>query len=577
MLLDKNLIIKKGELMKVRNSVILFVLVSIVISIFTGCSQTSQEATSVASPELKNSGDTARTEDAGILKVAVFSDAKTLMPFVGNGSTETFISGLVYDTLISYDEEKKEYSPLLAKEWSTSADGRTLSFVLNEKAKWPDGSPVTADDVVFSYDFVFKNKFPGQMAILQNFDHITKTGENSVDIVVKSPSGNALRFMATAIVILPSKVWADISNPKAYVNYTEDSGPVGSGPVYITKKVDGRYILLNTKKDYYNGPLNIDQIKLSVVRDTTVGVAELQKGTYDVLDLSVDPALASEIEKNPEEYKNIKVNVTDSTEIAALMFNVRKYPWNDINLRRAIALTVNQKELIDNLLEGYGSPASPGMVSQINDYFNKSLSPREQDLQAARQLLSDSGYIDIDNDGFVETPKGEKLTLELLCGNTSVPMSTADYLVLGIKSIGINAVSKPITHEAMVNKKKEGNSDVFVTSLNFGTAYDMLYYYFNSARGEMKDGSVVGFNYGGFCDPRYDELSDNLLKEKDVSVQKQYLQEMQQIIADSYYYVPLYSPKSLTLYRDDRFTGWTSIPGQSILNGSTLKNLKPKP
>jgi len=103
----------------------------------------------------------------------------------------------------------------------------------------------------------------------------------------------------------------------------------------------------------------------------------------------------------------------------------------------------------------------------------------------------------------------------------------------------------------------------------------MYFYYFHSSRGELGEGRVSGFNYGGFKDAEFDELSTAMRSENDEEKQFAQLRRLQEIVAGAYYQVPIYSAYNISLYRDDRFKGWTSVQGLSILNSHTMRNLAP--
>lgn len=519
---------------------------------------------------LMSLGASAAKDDSRIFRIGVLSDAKNLNPYFGFQGTETTVTGEVYDTLFTYDEVEGKLKGNIVSKWETK-DNYTWKMTINQGFTWSDGKPLRVDDVVYTYEMIIKNKFPGQMAILATFKGIKKIDDKSFEMTFTTPAVSNLRFAGTAILIIPEHIWSQVRQPRAFANLN----PVGSGPMILKEKVDGQYIVLEVRKDHPTRKYNFDAMELIVVRDQTMGILSLRDGAFDFFDDRIPPQIAEDIKNNPNQYRNVKVDVNSTTSITTLMFNMRKAPYDNLSFRKAVALTIDSAKLIKTVLMGYGTVASPSLVMPFVEWANKNIKPIKADVNAAKKLLAAAGFKDVDNDKFLEMPDGKKLKMSILCPSAGTAMNVAEYIAYGLRAVGINAVHTPMSGDALTNEYKGGQFDAGITSIGFSEPRDMYFYYFHSSRGLLGEGRVSGFNYGGFSNAEFDELSTAMRSENDETKQFTQLRRLQEIVADAYYQVPVYSASNISLYRDDRFKGWTSVQGLSILNSHTMRNLAP--
>ena len=211
---------------------------------------------------------------AGNLNLGVVADVKNLNPYMGYGSSETFVIGWVYDTLLGWDSNEG-LVPGLADSWEIKDGGTSAEFKLNPNAKWHDGKPVTAEDVEFSFNFIREKRFPSFMAIIGNLAGAKAIDKHTVRVTFRSPSSNAVRFIATAPSILPKHIWSKIDDPRNYPNL---DNPIGSGPCAVAERRAGQFITLKNLGNHYRSSLNVETITLRVLRDETMGIMALHRG-----------------------------------------------------------------------------------------------------------------------------------------------------------------------------------------------------------------------------------------------------------------------------------------------------------
>ncbi len=505
----------------------------------------------------------------GDLWIAVMEDVRNLNPNVATGVTEQTVIGLIYDVLVGYSDEG-EFQPWLADRWEVSPDGLKIRFHLNPKAKWHDGKPVTAEDVVFSLMYPMEKRLVSRMMVLMNMSRAVVVDERTVDVHFKSKQVDNLRLVGTAMAIIPKHVWQNVNDP---ANFPNLDNPIGSGPFRVRKQAAGQYVILESTGAHFRANPRVDTLNFRLVRSEDVGVLSLKSGTVHMLGWSIDPSIATEVLGNPARYPNVKVARGELATTHTLLFNLRKAPYDNVEFRKAVAYAVNAENIVDATMMGFANPAGPSLVPpSAGKYYNPGIAGLAFSLDKARATLDVARFVDRNGDGWREMPDGSPLSMEILALNTRPSMDSGDIVANDLKKIGINARVTPLTPEARENKVKSADFDASLWSVSF-TNLDMIFYYFHTSRGVVKDGKVVGFNRGGFSNATFDELAEKSRAEYDEAKRVKMFHEMQEIFARELPQVPLYHPIKLMLYRDDRFTGWVERPMSAIDNWDTFVNV----
>ena len=204
-------------------------------------------------------------------------------PWIIKGNPAAGI-GLLYDTLLvgAADEPFSEYG-LLAKTVQTPADRSWVAFELRPEARWHDGKPITADDVVWSFETLLAKGAPTYRFYYQSVEKVEKTGERSVKFSFKPGTNRELPLIVGQLPVLPKHWWAT-RNFEA----TTLEPPLGSGPYRVGKFEAGRFIELERVADYWGaeipvnkGRWNFDVQRFEYYRDATVALEAFKGGNYD--------------------------------------------------------------------------------------------------------------------------------------------------------------------------------------------------------------------------------------------------------------------------------------------------------
>jgi peptide/nickel transport system substrate-binding protein len=252
----------------------------------------------------------------------------------------------VFDTLVEPDENL-EMRPALAESWSVTTDQLTWTFHLRKGVRFQDGSPFTADDVVYSY----RRIMDGKLANVDKFSAVTDVsaaGRDTVVIRVKHPTPNLLTnlggFKGMAIVQRKNVESGQIA-----------THPVGTGPFAFVSQKSGDSIILKANPDYWGGVPKVPGVTFRFISEPSTALSALQAGEIDWTD-SVPPQRVAQLENDD----SIELAVTPSNDYWYLALNEAREPWKDVRVRQAIAHDIDKAKSL--LRDAGASPAKLDML-----------------------------------------------------------------------------------------------------------------------------------------------------------------------------------------------------------------------
>ena len=196
-------------------------------------------------------------------------------PFIGYNELAYEIYSQNYEFLVERRPEDFMPGPDgIAESWETSPDGLTWTFHLHEDIKWQDGQPLTADDVVFTYNYIIDNEMPVFSTGTKGITKAVKVDDYTVQLITTKPKSNILRLW---IPILPEHVWGKMSPKEASTSF-KNLQPVGSGPFQLVEWKRGSYIRMKANKDYWLGAPKVDELVYVVYNNPSTMVEDLLAG-----------------------------------------------------------------------------------------------------------------------------------------------------------------------------------------------------------------------------------------------------------------------------------------------------------
>lgn len=297
----------------------------------------------------------------------------------------------IFDPLFGVDPDGK-FFPQLAAEVPTvenggiSADGLTWKVKLRDGVKWHDGKPFTADDV----------KFTLELLVDENFRSWRRTGHDLVrDLTVVSPTEITWR-MEKPFAPYPSILAATFIVPKhGFENEADkntaafNNAPVGTGPFKWVERVAGDHITLEANADYFGDGPYLERVIYKYIPDLTVLYTQFKTGDIDVAGLQwITPDHYDEA----KELEGKTVLVVPGSTVESFTFNMERPQFKDPAVRQALYHALDKATIIDALYYGLPAPTE-SYVPQQSFYFNADLPKHEFDLEKAKKLLDDAGWV----------------------------------------------------------------------------------------------------------------------------------------------------------------------------------------
>jgi len=505
---------------------------------------------------------------AGQLRLAVREGIRTLDPYLVTNASEELVSSLLYDTLLM-DASPRGLAPNLATRWELSPDGVNLTFWLNPQARWHDGQPVTANDVIFSYGLANERQFQGWAAVAALVDRLEAIHSDEVRFTLLTVRADAVRILGTELWILPAHLWADVND--ALVAPSPDN-PVGSGPLRFVERGEGDQLILGNTWTHHSADPSMDSLVVEILPNENQGLQALKDGELDVLGWDVSPSVARDVMDNADDYQGIQLAQAPGSRTQTLLFNLRQAPYDNQSFRQALAQAIDRQAIVDEVLRGFGDVATAGLFPLSSPWRKADISPIAFNPQRASQELDRAGVVDRNGDGLRDNPDGSPLLVPISCPDLPDLVRLAELVAASWEVLGVAAEVRPIAQDLVTPVLMQAAFDVLVYSISLHEP-EMAYFGFHSSRGSLNNGHVLGLNYGGYSNPEYDEFAAASLKELNPEQRQVLLHQLQDILATDLPQIPLYHPRVLNLYRDDRFTDWSPEAGLGLLTRTTIVNL----
>lgn len=271
-----------------------------------------------------------------------------------------------------------ELMPALATEWDVSADTMTLWFKLREGVKWHDGTPFTAEDVKYTFEWVLDpaNGAPN-MGLYADIKEIEIVNDH--EIIFRLGQANAFLMNNIARMPITPKHEGDRADFR--------QNPIGTGPYkFVSWTRDDRMVLVENE-EYWGGRPNIPNLIFRSIPENATRLLAFEAGEIDIYQGGVVPQEINRLEADPK----YVVQRTPGTGYNYLGFNTKVGALSDVRVRQAISYLINREGIVANVLNGIGEPGI-GPVSKSLPWFNPDLHIYEYSIDKAKELLAEAGY-----------------------------------------------------------------------------------------------------------------------------------------------------------------------------------------
>ena len=450
----------------------------------------------------------------------------------------------IFDTLMWKDESG--LIPYLAEDYSVSEDGLTYTFQLRKGVSFTDGTPFTAEDVKFTFDYM--KEHPYKWVSVSMVEEASVVDEHTVEIKLNKTYNPFLSDVAGSLPILPKHIWENVTEPETF---TEPEAAISTGP-FILENYDsaaGTYTF-KANEDYFYGDVQIDKLVIANVSGGDSKEALLSGEIAAAPNISYKAAMSL---KDSPEYTVLE---GPGLSVTRLYFNFDEEAMAVKEIRQAMYHAVNLDEIVEKAYGGAGYPGSAGHVQPGTPWYNPDVRQYAYDVETAKKMLSEAGAADSNGDGILEY-NGEEMSYTLTF--TENDEKLAELLVSYMKAVGIELVPQSADDATVKAAISEGNFELaFNTNGSFGG--DPVFLSRFATVGADGAPSVTGQGGTTWESEEYNRIYNESAVEQDDAKRHQQVNELQEIIAEELPCLTLYYKKAVAAYNNTIFDGFYYTP-----------------
>ncbi len=474
---------------------------------------------------------------AATFKWSSASDIPTLDIHSQNNALGNGMHAAIYEALVYYNSRTFKPEPQLATAWREVTPTQ-VRFTLRQGVKFSDGSPLTADDVVFSITRAM-SRTSNYQVFTQGIDRVVKVNDSTVDFMLKGPNPVLLNQLTELRIM--SKAWAEKNRsvePKDIRTKDETfahRNAMGSGPFMVKEwQPDQRLVLVKNPNYWGTQPTNVTEIIYTPIKAEATRIAALLSGEVDFV---LDPSP----QDLPRLRNNANLKVIDGVEARTIFLgmdqhrdelpgsNVKgKNPLKDLRVRRALYQAIDSDTLNRVTMRGLSQPTGALVAPQVNGWTEAVHKRLPFDQEGARRLLAEAGYpqgFEVD----FACPNNRYINDEEIC-----QAITAMWSRVGVKA---KLRTLPlVTYFPMIQRYEAS-----IYMLGWGVpTFDALYSLQSLVRtvGQGGDGN---YNVGRYSNQRMDYIVDRVKTETDLQVRNRFLTEGLQLSNDTVSHIPLHN------------------------------------
>ena len=452
--------------------------------------------------------------DKSDIVVAVDADVDTLHPTDFSTTVELGVLNQIYDTLLYYNPDgTKDPEPRIAESYEISDDGLDYTFHLRDDVTFHDGTPVTADDVVFSIELYKASEYQGsQISMLSS---VEATDEHTVVCHLDAPYSPFLQGICSPMIA-----------SKAYYESSEDdfvNNPIGTGPYKFVSRAKGSNIKLEANEDYYRGAPEIKEVTFEVIPDSSTKAIALQTGEVNFAE--IDSATKPQLEANPA----ITIAEVPTSTFSYIAMNTEKEPFNDVKVRQAINYAIDRDNLVavcyDGEAEVNSNICAKERFGYSDDQFQYTYDPEK-----AKELLAEAG---------IETPYdlGEILVAEKYSNLATVIQND-------LKAVGLDVTISVKEFNSYISDLQNGSYGITALNMTLEGDTQTLEMAFTS--------DYIGIaNNARYSDEEMDKLFEQARTETDNDKRAEVFNEIFTKAQDEAIYAVMCNPMTLYAYNSD--------------------------
>jgi len=437
-------------------------------------------------------------EQGGRLVIGTTELPSLLSPLAPSlfGSNE--VLDLLFLPLHRVDPQTGRMKPVLALSWEFSEDLTSITYYLRKDVKWWDGQPVTAEDVLYTYERMKDPKVDyANIAALRFIKKVEVLGPHSIKFTFDRVYADILTD--SDIMPIPKHVYEKIGKDFS-------TSPVGNGSYKIKEWAPGSGLLLTYNENYYRGRPPLDEIYIRNYTNIDDMLADFSRGDIDFI-LNITPAAAKILEEN----KNIKIDSRPGNTYTYVAWNLENSYIKDKEIRKALGMAIDRTKILIDVFKGMGK-LSLGPLSPSSWGFNENITLLECNPTKAKDILRRKGFEDRNRNDILDKD-GKEFTLNLIT-NVENPDRVEMLNRIGddLKALGIRVNARALRADSFIYSIVTKKFDGFIMGWSVGEKIDPTVYW-------SSDGK---FNFVSYKSSKVDSLIDvgvtllNRKKAKDI-------------------------------------------------------------
>lgn len=459
----------------------------------------------------------------GTYTEALVGEPRVLNPLFAVTSVDRDVSALLFTGLTRFDQ-RGSVVPDLASSFRVEPDGKTWTFFIRPDARWHDGMPVTADDVVYTVGLTLELGYRGPYS--GHFAGVTVARSDELTVRFTLPDVYAPFVEATTLPLLPAHILRGLT-PSELVRNPFNVRPTGTGPFRLESRSEARIVLVRNDSFYRmtaeRARPYLDRVILRLYPDTSSALVGLARNEVQGFG-SIGAADAERARR----LRNLGVYFIPSNEQTVLFFNLapERKLFRERVVRQAIALAINRPRILQLATDGHGAvadePVPQSSWAYARDVRRYAYAPAE-----ARALLEGAGWVDHDGDGVRD--KGDvALRFSLLTNPEPSRGAAADQIAQDLAAVGIQARVEVVPFAELVDRRARARSfDAMVLAVSSGMDPDPYAFWHST---QTKD---PGFNFTSYSTLATDRAMEAARRTLDQAKRKElYAQVFTQLAED---------------------------------------------
>ena len=497
----------------------------IILSLILGCGSTKQEVQKTQAVK--------QLQQGGKLVIGSLQEPNTLNPLLSDLMATSEVANLIFSGLIVMND-RGQWLPDLAMEVPTisnggvSPDGLTITYKLRFGVTWHDGTPFTAEDVKFTWQVIMDPQ--NKVVSREGYDKIIAVDTPDRQTIVLRFREFYAPYMTLFSTVLPKHA---LSGKGEIAKAAFNRAPIGTGPFKFNDWSIAEAITLEANSSYHRGRPRLDNIIYRVIPDMMILLTQLKTGDLDI----VSNIALSQIEQ-VKALDGIRTVVTTSLIWENLAFNHDQTMFKDARVRQAVMAAIDRQAIVNLVLKNAATVA----VTDLNPLswaYNQAVPPVARDVNRARELLTQAGWIPGADGIFIKDGQKLSFTLSTTAGN-KIREAAGSLIAQQLKEAGILAEVRLVDVPAFFGDTlKNRRFEAAMYAWVMGTDPDN-YTFWHSRHIPGRSSGYEGQNYSGWSNPEVDQLLEKGRRTVNMEERKQIYYRLQDLIIQEAPVVPLY-------------------------------------